>query len=390
MKRILSIDIFRGLTIFMMVFVNDLAGVSDIPAWMKHVAADADGMTFVDVVFPAFLFIVGMAIPFAVQGRLSSSDTWGFWRHVVQRTLGLLILGVYMVNSGEMNLEANLIPKWIWAPSLYVAAVLIWNNYPQKESGGTTNKAKILQAVGGLILIVLYFLYRKGEAGNLSGMTPSWWGILGLIGWAYLISILVYIGSGKGKWGVLGGFVGLSLIYIGIRTQVPFLAESWLGGQSGHLAHALIVLSGIFCSTLMNNGQEAKSHQNKVLHMLLWGLGLLLLGYLTDPIEGISKIRATPSWTYYCAGICSILYPFIYWLVDVKGKSKWASFLQAAGKNPLLTYIIPPFIYGILGFSFLPAFMNSGWLGFLKAIAFSLLVLAIARWFTEKRILLKL
>ena len=45
----------------MMVFVNDLAGVSDIPAWMKHVAADADSMTFVDVVFPAFLFIVGMA-----------------------------------------------------------------------------------------------------------------------------------------------------------------------------------------------------------------------------------------------------------------------------------------------------------------------------------------
>ena len=69
-NRILSIDIFRGLTIFLMVFVNDLAGVSDIPAWMKHVPADFDGMTFVDVVFPAFLFIVGMAVPFAVKNRL--------------------------------------------------------------------------------------------------------------------------------------------------------------------------------------------------------------------------------------------------------------------------------------------------------------------------------
>ena len=101
-----------------MVFVNDLAGVADIPAWMKHVDAEVDGMTFVDVVFPAFLFIVGMSIPFAVQSRLTNSNTLGFWRHVLQRTLGLLILGVFMVNSGEMNIEANLIPKWIWAPSL--------------------------------------------------------------------------------------------------------------------------------------------------------------------------------------------------------------------------------------------------------------------------------
>jgi predicted acyltransferase len=70
--RISSIDVFRGLTIFAMIFVNDLAGVRDIPAWMKHVPADQDGMTFVDVVFPAFLFIVGMAIPFAIAKRFKS------------------------------------------------------------------------------------------------------------------------------------------------------------------------------------------------------------------------------------------------------------------------------------------------------------------------------
>lgn len=390
MKRILSIDIFRGLTIFLMVFVNDLAGVSNIPAWMKHVAADVDGMTFVDVVFPAFLFIVGMAIPFAVQSRLSSQGTWGFWRHVFLRTIGLLILGVYMVNSEEMNLEANLIPKWIWAPSLYIAAVLIWNNYPKQESGGISSRAKVLQGIGWLILVTLYFLYRKGETGNLSGMTPSWWGILGLIGWAYLISIIVYIGTAKNQWGVLAGLVGIGLLYIGIRTEVPFLANSRLGRQSGHLAHSLLVLSGVFCALLMSQAQEQKMHTHKIRNMMLWGLALLALGYFTDPIEGISKIRATPSWTFYCAGICSVLYPLIYWLVDVKGISEWANFLKPAGKNPLLTYIIPPFIYGILGFSFLPAFMSIGWLGFLKSIVFSLLVLLAARWFTQKKILLKL
>lgn len=390
MKRIQSIDIFRGLTIFTMVFVNDLASVADIPAWMKHVAADVDGMTFVDVVFPAFLFIVGMSIPFAVQGRLSNSNLSGFWWHVLQRTLGLLILGVFMVNSGEMNVEANLIPKWIWSPSLYVAAVLIWNNYPRNESGEIAGSAKVLQVVGWLILITLYFLYRKGEPGSLSGMTPSWWGILGLIGWAYLLSVIVYVGTGRNKWGTLVGFLALGLLYVGARAGVSFLANSWLGGQSGHMAHALIVLSGVMCTKLMSSRQGENKHQHKIRNMILWGLVLLALGYITDPIEGISKIGATPSWTFYCAGICSCLYPVIYWLVDVQGISKWANFLEPAGKNPLLTYIIPPFIYGILGFTFLPDFMNVGWVGFLKAITFSLLILATARWLTQKGILLKL
>ena len=69
--RIASIDALRGLTILVMIFVNDLGGVIGAPAWMKHYFPyDADGMTFVDVVFPAFLFIVGMSIPFAIGKKI--------------------------------------------------------------------------------------------------------------------------------------------------------------------------------------------------------------------------------------------------------------------------------------------------------------------------------
>ena len=76
-QRIRSIDVFRGITILVMIFVNDVAGVSGIPGWMKHKPADADAMTFVDVVFPAFLFIVGMSLPFAINSRLAKGDD--FW-----------------------------------------------------------------------------------------------------------------------------------------------------------------------------------------------------------------------------------------------------------------------------------------------------------------------
>jgi len=390
MKRILSIDIFRGLTIFMMVFVNDLAGVSDIPAWMKHVAADVDGMTFVDVVFPAFLFIVGMSIPFAVARRQSQSSTWAFWQHILIRTIGLLVLGVYMVNAAEMNTEANLIPKQIWSPALYIAAVLIWNHYPKDAAGKKTNKTLLLQGVGVLILIALYFLYRKGEGDNLSGMTPSWWGILGLIGWAYLIAISLFVLGQKNKLGLLITYALVTLLFLGIRDEVPLLANSWLGGQSGHLAHALIVLSGTFCGLLIPQKVGKADQVKGIGNMVILGILLLIGGYLTDPLGGISKIGATPAWVFYCAGICALLYAFIYWLVDVQGVKNWANFLKPAGENPLLTYIVPPFFYGIVGFDYLPALLNTGLPGFLRAIVFSILVLVVANGLSKKGVKLRL
>mgnify|MGYP007097294285 CR=1 FL=1 len=62
--RIVSIDIMRGLTLFLMLFVNDLY-VRGVPSWMVHTEADFDGMGLADCVFPGFLFMVGMSVPFA-------------------------------------------------------------------------------------------------------------------------------------------------------------------------------------------------------------------------------------------------------------------------------------------------------------------------------------
>ena len=58
-----------------MTFVNYLAGVKHIPAWAKHMPEKADGYTFVDVVFPAFLFIVGVALPLALHKRMALGES---------------------------------------------------------------------------------------------------------------------------------------------------------------------------------------------------------------------------------------------------------------------------------------------------------------------------
>ena len=70
-NRVISIDVFRGLTILIMVFVNDVASVKGLPWWTYHIPGGEQGLTYVDIVYPAFLFIVGMSIPIAIEKRLA-------------------------------------------------------------------------------------------------------------------------------------------------------------------------------------------------------------------------------------------------------------------------------------------------------------------------------
>ena len=228
-QRVLSIDAFRGITILVMIFVNELAAVQGIPAWMKHMPATADAMTFVDVVFPAFLFIVGMSVPFAIASRLAKGDSVGQLNaHILFRTLGLLVLGFFMVNAeGGYNEKAMAIPLALWSLLFYVGVILIWNVYTSLSKP----VVYALRATGVVLLLVLAWLYRGGEDGT-GTMTPQWWGILGLIGWAYLVACLWYqLVRGK-LAGICAGIVLCARLYIlgkaGIVRDVPVLG--WIAG----------------------------------------------------------------------------------------------------------------------------------------------------------------
>lgn len=98
--RNLAIDMLRALTMFIMIFVNDFWKVHDVPHWLEHAKYGEDFMGLADIVFPSFLFAVGMSIPYAIERRFSkgysAESTLG---HILSRTLALLVMGAFIGNS---------------------------------------------------------------------------------------------------------------------------------------------------------------------------------------------------------------------------------------------------------------------------------------------------
>lgn len=381
-SRIKSIDIFRGLTIFTMIFVNDLAGIREIPQWMQHMPADVDGMTFVDLAFPAFLFIVGMSIPFSFKKRLENKESYfSIWKHIIVRTSGLLILGVLMVNIGSLNEETSGISKSLWMLLIFIGAILVWNNYP-KAIGSKKNLFVSLRIAGIILLLYLTLIFRSGEIGKLNWLQTKWWEILGLIGWAYLISSSAYLLFRKNLTG-LAGLLALSiLIYIGECSGklevLNFFNQNIIPLGSTVSAHTAVTISGIILSILFF--EKAKELKSKMKYTLTFILMLALAGYFLRPLYGISKIHATPSWILYSSAICCLLFTILYWLIDIKKIKRWSVFLGPAGKNPLLAYLLPLIAFALLslfGITFLSDYFDEGIIGIVRSFIYSVAMLGL-------------
>jgi predicted acyltransferase len=176
--RVLSLDLLRGLDVWLMLFVNEMAGVKDTPAFLRHLPASADGMTITDVVFPAFLFITGMAIPLALGARLSRGDSRAaVWRHVLGRTAILLVLGVLMINAEHASANAILSPA-AWNLLMTAAVVLVF----AVPASGEPGRPRTWRVAGALLILALILVYRADGVSGWIQIRPYWWGILGLIG----------------------------------------------------------------------------------------------------------------------------------------------------------------------------------------------------------------
>jgi heparan-alpha-glucosaminide N-acetyltransferase len=114
-RRLSSIDAFRAITMLLMIFVNDLVLDVKVPTWLEHAAEGEDRLGLADTVFPAFLFIVGLSIPFAVRyWELKGLSKGALLRHILSRSVALLIMGVYDVNYEEYTTGHAVLGKYTW------------------------------------------------------------------------------------------------------------------------------------------------------------------------------------------------------------------------------------------------------------------------------------
>jgi heparan-alpha-glucosaminide N-acetyltransferase len=310
-------------------------------------------MGLADWVFPGFLFIVGMAIPFAISNRLAKrQSTTKISLHILTRTLSLLIIGILMLNTGRVNPELTGLGKNLWALLMYVSVFLVWNDYPRSKGKYLFTGLRIL---GAATLIFLAVIFRSGESGNVGWFITGWWGILGLIGWGYLVTAFTYL--------IFRDSVPVTAIAVFFFLLVNML-DSW--GLLGFLDPLrpvlgiiiegnvpLIVLTGLLAGVLIRKLQPSGS-RSVIMTFVTLGIISLAMGFILRNWFIISKIQATPSWGMICSGISFIVFTLIYWLADVKGWRKWAAFIKPAGQHSLTTYLAPDILYYVIWMTGLP------------------------------------
>jgi heparan-alpha-glucosaminide N-acetyltransferase len=364
--RITSIDALRGLVMFTMIYVNDLAGVSSkvVPAWMRHFHGKS-GMTFVDLVFPAFLFIVGMSIPFALSSRLNKGERlWKTLLHIVTRTLSLLFVGIMMVNESpdpeKMGWSGTL-----WSALMFLSAIFAFCSISApRQSESATNQEEtfriislIVRVLGFASLLFLAFAFRGKDGHRIIAFSPfsihtEWYGILGLIGWAYFAGSVVFLVFRGRRTALLACTVLLLCLYPAAKTGAfdNFWLANYVGIGETLGSQAAITVAGLLLASILL-APDMVSARARTLFTILFIAGFSAGAFLLQGLYGINKNNATPSWCLWACAITAALWFVFYLLADIRHQGNLAKFAKpfsVAGQNVLLAYLLSEMLPSIL------------------------------------------
>lgn len=371
--RVASIDALRALTMMLMLFVNDIPGLKGVPHWLFHARAEEDMLGFSDTIFPAFLFCVGMSVPFAIDNRLSKDDsTHRVLTHVLWRSFALIVMGVFTLNlDRDISCMSHL-----WFSLLMMAGFfLIWTDYHHTALKDSIVLMRMLKAVGTMILVgMIVWCHICGE-----DFLTGWWGILGLIGWSYVVTSLLYLLCQRPMNGMVV-MTGLAILS-GVLLFVP---NAWSG-------HALCI-AGLLASLLMRYFKRTDSHLQLILVFWTIGVVMLVAGIISHSYWIISKIQGTPTWVFFCLATYFPLISVLYWLMDVKGYTRWTWVIAPAGSATLTCYLLPYIWYPVcdtLGLH-LPQGWWYGLFGIIISLVYSLMIIQIVRCLMRPGVIVRL
>lgn len=297
MKRLESLDVFRGLTIAGMILVNNPGSWDAVYAPLLH--ADWHGCTPTDLVFPFFLFIVGVAIPLALIKRIERGDqSSAILKKILWRTLLIFGIGLFLSGFPYFKLSGIRIPGVLQRIALvYGACALIYMKTSWRS-----------QAWIGVALLLLYWLLMTVIPVPGFG-SPSLAPEYNLGAWLDRLILEGHLWQQSKVWDPEGLLSTLPAIVTGI---IGMLTGTWVLEKRGEFEK----LTGIFAI----------------------GSILVALGLTWDLAFPINKKLWTSSYVVYTAGIAMLSLGVVYWLVDVLGIRRWSVPFKMFGMNALILY----------------------------------------------------
>ena len=286
--RLVSLDAFRGLTIAAMILVNNPGDWGHVYWPLLH--APWHGWTPTDLIFPFFLFMVGMALPFSRRVR---------FREALRRSLVIAGLGLFMAAYPYFDLTTVRIPGVLMRIAIcYLAA---WGI---RRLGGSAVQA----AIAVSLLVAYWFLMTRVPLPG--GAPPSLDPETNLCAWWDRRLLGGHLWSQSKTWDPEG-----------LLSTVPAIATTVLGMLAGDWLRA------------------GRNGDRKTVGLLAAGLVLTLAGLAWGLSFPINKALWTSSFVLLTAGLAAYLFGLVYWIADVRGHRAWTGPLVAWGRNAILVFV---------------------------------------------------
>jgi len=297
--RILSIDIFRGFTMFLLIGEFTRLYYHLGPGTMEGTIIGAittqfhhhpwNGLRFWDLIQPYFMFIVGLSLPFAVKSRINKGDTsHQILIHVIKRSVILFLMGwgLYCIGPGKITFQFQNVLAQIGVT--YLIAYLVMNR---------SFKFQVIFSVGLLVLTDGVYRLFPVEGFNHAFVN----------------------GENFGNW--VDSLLGVKSSWASVNA-IPTAAHTIWGVLAGKL--------------LMSDQSTSKKFKK----LLITGVLLVIAGYLMDPLTPIIKRISTSSFVVVSGGWSLVTLALFFWIADIKKWTKgWPLFFGVVSMNSLFIYL---------------------------------------------------
>ena len=368
------------MTIAGMVLVNNPGTWSAIYGPLKH--AEWHGITPTDYIFPFFLFIVGVAVPIALNKRIAEGITRDVYLKIFSRSAAIFASGLAISALPLFVINETAIPwplKWTAALSIIAALYFLY-----------LRNFRIALALFGVWAVIVFGSYFAGYAitpYNFGTMRIP--GVLQRIAVCYLIVSIIYLHTNWKQQTAIG--IALLLVYWLMMTKIPvpaceiatiddkacnlaaFLDRVILGvdhiwragkvfdpeGILSTLPAIATTLSGVLAGTwLMSEPPASAGGQSdrvrndadrKAVGLFFFGTILLAVGWSWSLVFPLNKSLWTSSYTVYTSGLALLTLAVCYYVIDIKGYKRWAKPFVIFGVNALALFVFSGIIARLLG-----------------------------------------